>query len=65
MVRKPSAFRMQKPRNPYRKPMRSPYRNQWNPNGMVRDIGNVTMGVVGVGAMTTLGLGALNAIKPK
>jgi hypothetical protein len=58
-------FRMNKPKNPYRKRQRSPYQNGWNPNQMVRDIGSVTMGVVGVGAMTTLGMGALNAIKPK
>jgi len=33
--------------------------------GMMKTMANTTMGIVGIGAMTTLGFGALNAIKPK
>jgi hypothetical protein len=32
--------------------------------GMMKTVANTTMGVVGIGAMTTLGFGALNAMKP-
>jgi hypothetical protein len=64
----PSMPRMKKPR--YQKPrIRNPYgggNRGGNPmNSMVKTIGQTTMGVVGIGAMTTLGMGALNAIKPK
>lgn len=56
-ARRKNPYRMRKPRNPYR--------GGGNPMpGMMRDMGKVTMGVVGIGAMTTIGMGALNAIKP-
>jgi len=32
--------------------------------GMMKMMGQTTMGIVGIGAMTTLGFGALNAMKP-
>jgi len=32
--------------------------------GMMKTMANTTMGIVGIGAMTTLGFGALNAMKP-
>jgi hypothetical protein len=31
---------------------------------MMKTMANTTMGIVGIGAMTTLGFGALNAMKP-
>lgn len=31
---------------------------------MMNTMANTTMGIVGIGAMTTLGFGALNAMKP-
>ena len=35
-----------------------------NMNQMVRDIGQTSMGIVGISALSTVSLGALNAIKP-
>ena len=32
--------------------------------GMMKTMSQTTMGIVGIGAMTTLGFGALNAMKP-
>ena len=43
------------PRNPYGSP---------NMGGMMKTMGDMTLGVVAIGGMTTLGIGALNAIKP-
>jgi len=46
-------------------------RRQRNPFGanpmpqMMKTMGQTTMGIVGIGAMTTLGFGALNAMKPQ
>jgi hypothetical protein len=68
--RKKASFKMPKAKNPYRTvraPRRqTPYNTGGNPmNSMVKTIGQTTMGVVGIGAMTTLGMGALNVMKPK
>ena len=41
----------------------SPYGKMPDFRGMTRDVGNVALGAVGIGAITTLGLGALGAIK--
>lgn len=35
----------------------------FNPNGMVRTVGNVAIGAMGIGAITTLGIGAMSAFK--
>lgn len=43
----------------------NPFGRGGNPMpGMVKTIGQTTVGVVGIGAMTALGLGAMNVIKP-
>ena len=69
MAKRKNPFKMPKARNPYRT-MRAPRRqNPYAGNnpmpGMMKTMADTTMGVVGIGAMTTLGMGALNAIKPK
>lgn len=51
------------PKFPKMKQPRHGYRGNPMP-AMVRDINRTALGVVGIGAMTTLGVGALNAIKP-
>lgn len=46
-------------------------RRQWNPYSMernpmvgaIRDINRTTMGLVGIGAVTTMGMGVLGALK--
>lgn len=51
------------PQMPRRVRRRNPYCG--NPmSGMMRTMSQTTMGIVGIGAMTTLGIGAMNAIKP-
>lgn len=51
----PRKRRQRRPRNPY----------SGNPMpGMMRTMGQTTMGIVGIGAMTSLGLGTMNMIKP-
>lgn len=52
-------------------PQKRRQRRQRNPFGanpmpsVARDVGRVAIGVAGIGAMTTLGFGALNAMKPQ
>jgi len=48
---------------PRRVRRRNPYGGNPMP-GMMKTMANTTMGIVGIGAMTTLGFGALNAMKP-
>ena len=50
---------------PMPRPKRFPRFGAPNMNGMVKTVGNTAMGVVGIGAISALSLGALNAIKPK
>ena len=52
------------PQMPRRVRRGNPYGSNPMP-GMMKTMANTTMGIVGIGAMTTLGFGALNAIKPK
>ena len=55
----------QMPRRVRRHTPPNPFGRGGNPMpGMVKTIGQTTMGVVGIGAMTSLGLGAMNVIKP-
>lgn len=43
---------------------RNPFSMQGNPmGGMVRDINRTTLGIVGIGAVTTMGMGVLGALK--
>lgn len=57
MPRQPRPRRQRAPRNPYGG---SP-----NMGGMMKTMADMTLGTVAIGGMTTLGVGALNAIKPK
>lgn len=58
MPRPPKARvrRQRVPQNPMGRPP--------NMNQMVRDIGTTSMGIVGISALSTVSIGALNAIKP-
>ena len=47
--------RQRAPRNPFGSP---------NMGSMMKTMGETTVGIVAIGGMTTLGIGALNAMKP-